>query len=662
MSATRKFKLPAVLAVAMLAIASFIVAAVAQVQAVTMVQIYGIVYDSQGQTMEDVEVWATAPGESDVLYGTETTASDGAYSLQVAYKSTYDIHFEPPSGSDLNGYVAADYSVVRTSRELNANLTSSQLYTFSGTVTDASGDPVSGLEVRTDSPSSGSETTYTDINGDFTVVRNSDLYAVSLVKADGFVASEYPYFELSQGEIDLSAGDVIQNYQLPAVLEATVTVHDRFGQNAPGQEVQYAVGSTESASAAADSQGVAALPILDGVAIPEGVICSTFDVTNTVTCNELAYDGTANIALELNAPLKHVFAGVITDSDDNPVADINVKLTSQVDGAVVEVTSDQDGNYSIVTDPAVYDITVNDIGSTNATNKKWSTFAIDKGSVDLSAGDVTQPYELPAIRTLHVTVNDNPDNTVKLKVGTPETAPYYSTAAMGSSINLVALEGATIPAGGLCVTYNASNAGSECNPTEIVVGSSNLEHEFTAPLMYTFSGQLLNSDTTPAKGKNVRVLVGGDIMLAAVGKTASYSIRLLPATYDIRLFNNATQTVPGFDIEQGTVDLTAGSLTQNYTVPEYVTVGVTILDFAGNPLPDVSVGVSTPTVWHGPFGTDSNGQAILAVVKGQDLPAGTICVTEFEVCNDSVINTSTSTTLTMQMPEQTPDPEPEPEE
>jgi hypothetical protein len=79
-------------------------------------------------------------------------------------------------------------------------------------------------------------------------------------------------------------------------------------------------------------------------------------------------------------------------------------------------------------------------------------------------------------------------------------------------------------------------------------------------------------------------------------------------------------------------------------------------------LPDVSVGVSTPTVWHGPFGTDSNGQAILAVVKGQDLPAGTICVTEFEVCNDSVINTSTSTTLTMQMPEQTPDPEPEPEE
>ena len=662
MGSKRILKLPGILAVATLAIASFIVAAVAHVQAVTMVQIYGTVYDSQGQTMEDVDVWATAPGGSDVLYGVTTTDSAGAYSLPVAYKTTYDIHFEPPSGSAVNGYVASDYSVVRNSRELDANLTSSQLYTFSGTVTDANNNPVPGLEVRTDSPSSGSETTYTDINGDFTVVRSSDFYAVTLVKADGFVASAYPYFELPQTEIDLSGGDVVQNYQLPNVLEATVTVHDRFGQNAPGQQVQYAVGSTESASAAADSQGVAVLPILNGVAIPEGVICSTFDVTNTVTCNELAYDGTGNISLELNAPLKHVFSGAITDSSENPVADINVKLTSQVDGAVVEVTSDQDGNYSVVTDPAVYDITVNDIGSNNATNKKWSTFALDKGSVDLSAGDITQAYELPAIRTLHVTVNDNPDNIVKIKVGTPEAAPYYATSALGSSINLVVLEGATIPAGGLCVTYNASNAGSECNSAEIVVGATNLEHEFTAPLMYTFSGQLMNPDNTPAKGKSVRVLVGGDIMLAAVGKTASYSIRLLPATYDIRLFNNATQTVPGFDLTQGTVDLTTGNLTQNYTVPEYVTVEVTVLDFSGNPVPDTGVGVSTPAVWHGPFGTDSNGQTTLVVVKDQDLPIGTVCATELNVCNDSIISASGNTTVTLQLPEQNPDPEPEPEE
>jgi len=212
------------------------------------------------------------------------------------------------------------------------------------------------------------------------------------------------------------------------------------------------------------------------------------------------------------------------------------------------------------------------------------------------------------------------------------------------------------------VTYNASNAGSECNSAEIVVGATNLEHEFTAPLMYTFSGQLMNPDNTPAKGKSVRVLVGGDIMLAAVGKTASYSIRLLPATYDIRLFNNATQTVPGFDLTQGTVDLTTGNLTQNYTVPEYVTVEVTVLDFSGNPVPDTGVGVSTPAVWHGPFGTDSNGQTTLVVVKDQDLPIGTVCATELNVCNDSIISASGNTTVTLQLPEQNPDPEPEPEE
>lgn len=555
---TSLLKAPVRIASCAVLLVSCLTAAVVQVQAASTVQIYGNVYDAQSQPVEGVSVYATTPGGSDAIYGPISTDVDGAYTLGVAYKSTYDIHFVPAEGSTLEGVVVPGYAVVRADRQLDANLQTTQAHTFSGNVLDADGNPVEGIEVRTESTAGGTDTVLTDSNGDFTASRSSDIYTVTLAKTDAGTALAYPFFELAEGTADITAGNAIQNYQLPAVLHASVTVHDRFGAASTGQEVSYAAGSAESFTAATDSEGIAQLPLLTGVAIPEGAICSTFTQTNATLCSTASYDGTSDISLELNAPLKSIFSGVITDSENNPVENIHVKLTAQSDGSVIEGVTDSNGVYSIVTDPGLYDAVVTDNGSDNSTIKHWSVFSLDEGTVDL-ASDVAQDYQLPAIRQLQVTITGNPENIVTLQRNGTE-----FSQSVGNTANLVVLEGDTIAAGSLCVSYYGSNADAECNSTDIVIGSTDAAYTFTAPEMYTFSGQVLNVDGTPAKNKGIYLQIGDNLQVSAVGKSASFTIRLTPGSYAVRIVN----TGGTIDMDGGTVDITDADVPQTYQLTE----------------------------------------------------------------------------------------------
>ena len=562
-SVTSLFKLGVRFTLAATLLVGCFVAAIVQVYAATTtVQIYGTVYNAQGVSLENVSVYATATGGNDTLYGPVTTDSNGAYTFEVAYKASYDIHFIPDAGtSGLQSYTEANFSVVRANRQLDAYLETSQTHTFSGIVRDAANTPAEGIEVRTESEAGGSETAVTDSNGFFSIVRSNDVYAVTLAKTDTAALAAYPSFILPQNTVDLTAGDVSQDYQLPALGQAIVTAHDRFGDVAANQEISFSVGDSESYTAVTDAQGIATVPFLLNTAIPAGSICSTFVLTEATVCNNDAYDGTAGISLTLDAPMKSILSGTVTDNDGQPVGDIHVALTADADGTVLNATTGPDGGYAVVADPGTYAAAVTTIGSTKTVTKHWSVFTLDEGGVNL-ATDAVRNYTLPAIRNLQVTVSGSTDNTVRLDIDSDDGGYFQAIPHFDTTANFVALEGQTIPAGTLCITYNSSNAPSECNTSDITVGASDPSYAFTAPEMYTLSGQILNADGTPAKGIGAKLQIAPGVYAQAVGKTATYSIRLMPGTYNVLLLAGSVSE------DQGTINIVDTDVTQNYQLSE----------------------------------------------------------------------------------------------
>lgn len=446
------------------------------------VQVYGTVQNEQGQAVEDVSVYATQPGMSQTYYGPVTTDSAGQYSLPVGYQATYDIHFVPPSGGTLESYVEQQFSVTTVNRQLDAVMPEIHIHTFSGTVLDAASAPVDGLGLQLTDANGNSEMTYTDENGAFSATRTGGVYSVRLIKDNDGIALAYPYFDLPQSDVDLSSSDVTRQYQLPAVISATVTLRDRTGALAVEQPVNYAVESTQSYSTTTDSQGVAVLPMLQDVTIPEGAVCATVTTLGGgMVCNSLAYDGTTNISMELYAPELYMLTGTITDAADGGVEGLTVRLISQTTGIIYEAGTDATGAYAITAEPDSYEVVLTDMDVISLI-PTWGTFALSQGVVNLTSADAVGNYELPEVYQLHVTVVGNAVNSFKIRVGSSESTPYYHASAGGSaSASLPVLAGEIIPVGSLCVVYTGLQLPKVCNTTEITITDSDQSYEFVAP-------------------------------------------------------------------------------------------------------------------------------------------------------------------------------------
>ena len=542
---------------ATLLITGLFVGAVKTQAAETTKLLYGTVYTAQGTPVPDVTVYATAPGDTVALYTPVTTASDGTYSFSVAYKSTYDIHFEPAAASNLQNHVEPNFYLHRTDAQVDAYLPSSIDRTYSGTILDDNDDPVEGITVKASNTASGEQTATSDSNGAFSMQLSGDVYNVSLAKDGAGSTAAYPNFELAQDAIDLTADDAVATYHLPAVGVATVTAYDRTSSEAAGQSVSFTGDNAQTYETTTNAQGVAYVPFLRASGIAESAICVTFQQTEAVVCNPTAYDGTEDVALDMYEPAGMTLTGTITDSESNPVADIHVILTSQTDSTVYDVVSESDGTYMLTVDPGEYSAVVSTRDSSYLTKKYWSVFALDQGILDLSA-DQTLDVALPVLHTLHIDVTGH--NNTTLRVDADPNDGYVQTAFNNTgSVDFVTYEGQELPVGSICATYEASNAGTVCNTEPITVGSENVTYAFVAPEMYIFSGQILNVDGTPAKNRSARLLLNSTVTATAVGKNAAFSISLTPGTYTVHALATG-----GIDEDMGTVDIVDAAVSQNY--------------------------------------------------------------------------------------------------
>jgi hypothetical protein len=543
------------LAAILLATGLAVTAAQAHATEITQ-QVTGTVQTAQGAPVADTTVYVTAPDNSVALYTPVTTAVDGTYTLTVAQKTTYDIHFEPLLVSNVQGKIESDFYVHSSSAALDAYLLSASYHTLSGTVSDDAGVPLEGVTVNLSTIAGGDQTATTDNNGVFTMLLTSDTYAVSLALDSTAGTTAYPNVTLAQGDVDMSAGDVNVDYNLPEAGVVTVTAHDRSGTLATNQPVVFSHDG-QTYETTTDAAGIAAIPFLRANGITEGTICVTFSQTDAVVCNTDAHDGTADIAMDLYEPVEMTLTGVITDSTGSPVPDIHVILTSQIDSTEYHATSDANGAYMVSAAPAEYDLTVTTAESMYATKKHWSVFTLEQGTVDL-ADDQIHNVALPALRTLHIDVTGH--SSTSLRVDADPTDSYTQSALNNpGSADFITYDGQILPIGSVCATYEASNAGTVCNTEPLVADGDNINHSFVAPEMYKFSGQILNADSSPAKGKSARLLLNGATTALALGKTATFSISLTPGTYTVHALATG-----GIDEDMGTIDIVDTNVTQSY--------------------------------------------------------------------------------------------------
>ncbi len=213
----------------------------------TVVQVTGIVTNQSGTGLQDVSVYATDPGGSAVDFGPTSTASDGSYTLDIE-PGTYDLHFDPATGSELLPVVDGGVAISADQVADIILAPSVAVHTFSGTLTDQDNDPIAGASVDINAPDGNNVSAITDANGDFSIRAVADTYTDISVQLNNSIANWPNDFGLSStGTFDLTAGDLVQNLQLNMV-PLTVTAYDPDGLPVPGTSIFGQIDSPTSIS------------------------------------------------------------------------------------------------------------------------------------------------------------------------------------------------------------------------------------------------------------------------------------------------------------------------------------------------------------------------------------------------------------------------------
>jgi hypothetical protein len=257
------------------------------------VQVSGTVADSNAQGVQGVSVYATDLGGTTTEFGPVTTGQDGSYALSLD-PGTYDIHFDPPSGSTLGPIVDSDVSVAGD-QIINVQLTPI-LHSFSGTITNADGSPAAQVFVGLGVNFGGT----TDAGGDFKVVATPGTYSVRIGRDDASSADALPPgFSVPAGSFDLSGSDVTQDFRLPPVTTLTVMTDDANGSPVAGVPITSSVftgqaaivpggaavsGSSVGGAVSTDGTGQAVMNVFQNFTAAPGQICARYPVGGTV-CN-----------------------------------------------------------------------------------------------------------------------------------------------------------------------------------------------------------------------------------------------------------------------------------------------------------------------------------------------------------------------------------------
>ncbi|HVX24030.1 MAG TPA: hypothetical protein VG992_01670 [Candidatus Saccharimonadales bacterium] len=304
------------------------------------IAVVGKITSSTGSPVSNISVYATDPGSATVDFGPVTSASDGMYELDVD-TGTYDIHFDPPSGSGLQSFTD-DNIVVTTGATLDVQLTPTT-HTFSTTLTNQDNQPLNAQVYLYNSSSGSSPDVQTDSNGHASVSRTAGTYGVYVQaygngvdanNADGSINASFSSDALASA--DLTNSDASQDFSL-GFTRLTLTVKDGSGNPAANAGIvgnngyDNAMPVTSNGTSytvrdgsvlfgynmmKTDANGSVTVIVPDGSTFPANSVCVTFtDSSRVCNASDITASGTTANVLFQEAP-------------NIPVAPTNLTATS----------------------------------------------------------------------------------------------------------------------------------------------------------------------------------------------------------------------------------------------------------------------------------------------------------------------------------------------
>ena len=492
----------------------------------------GTVTSQDDNGIADVSVTATDPGGTTVDYGPVTSDDNGNYSLDVEAGS-YDFHYVPASGSNFSPIIDSDVTV---NENQTINIQLPPTYTFSGTLTDSNGDPLSGVTIALNSASSGQGVgnTTTDSNGQFSISAVSGTYNIE-VKDESTLVDNMTAFDFVQsgGAINLTSGDVTQNLQLNTAA-VHVTVEDANGNPIPNASVTEASGSGSTSlypnDPGEESEGTLlsrGTTDANGTVELGSIVGQTYGANPSSTYpNICAYISSTTVCLPSQLTISGNADVIIQEAPSTPTPPTNLQIPSPTTAPAL--------TWTAVTGATSYNIYANGslIGNTTTTSYTDSSPTIG-----------TDSYYVTALNSAG---ESGPSNIVNVTVTSPTTVPTITSA---SSVQFDARA---------VSSFTVTTTGS---PTPSITESGSL------PTGITFTD---NGNGTATLAGQASPTNNGYyfITLTATNSTGT-------TTQNFILTINDAQTTPTI--------ISTNTLTESYGVPFSFTV-----DTTGNPLPNIT--------------------------------------------------------------------------
>ncbi len=639
----------------------------AKVRADALIDVTGTITNNSGADVSGASIYATDPGTATVDYGPVTSAADGSYDLQVA-AGTYDFHFVPPSGSNLNSAVDSNVTVLNA-QTINVQFTPVS-NTLTGTLTDQNGNLLHGVNITITNAAGTTASAVTDRGGNFSITAPAAVYTKVAFYVGGtpFYPSSQDYFGANAPvNIDLTNGNATQNLQL-SMTTLNVQVNDQNGNPLSGIQVNaFAQGGTIPAVAAGEGTGsfgpsstgysgttsaggLFSMEVPVGLNFPNGGtsntngnICAYIQGSNICLPTSLTVNGATTVTL--TAPARYTLTGTLTDQNGNPLPNVTVTIQTQ-SGTNASTTTDSQGDYSISAPAGTYTKVLMNVNGTPFYPTNQEYFGVEVPvNLNLASSNLSQNLQLDMV-TLAVQVNDqngNPLSGIQVNAfaqggtipavmsgsGTgsfgPGSTGYSGTTNASGLFSVEAPEGINFPNGGaastsgnICAYIQGSNI---CLPAALTV-TANTTITLTAPKTATLSGVLTDQNGNLLHGITVTFTnTAGTSVSATTDKGGNYSITAPAATY-----NKVSFTVNGTPFYATSqeyfganapvnIDLTNGNATQNLQL-SMTTLTVQTRDSSSSPLSGIQVnalaqGGTIPAVaageGTGSFGPSSTG-------------------------------------------------------
>ncbi|MFP2237701.1 Ig-like domain-containing protein [Pseudescherichia vulneris] len=495
---------------------------------------------------------------------TSTTAGDSLVTATINGSSqSVTVSFE----ADGNTARIADGALVMVDNDALAN--GSDTNTVRATVTDAAGNPVSGISVSFSATHGATITAsgVTDANGEVTATLMSTTAGISTITAtvngvsqhvDARFVADASTAQLAAGDFTVASDGAVANNV--SANQVKVRVTDANGNALTAQTVSFSAGNSAkiAASGQTGTDGTLILPVTSTVA-GDSLITASINGSNLSVTVHFVYDRTTANVFELTAQSDNALANgsaantvkvVVKDAYGNLATGMDVTMSASNGASVIpEGVTDGNGEYLASVTSLVAGASVI-TAQTNGQSKSLSvTFIPDNGTAQIVAGSMTVTKD-------NAPANGTDNNSVQLAVTDAKGNPLS-----GQTVSFTADNGATIAA-----TADTGSDGTLTLPiTSKVAGSSKI----TASINGSSQSVTVTFRVDAATATVSALTVDGDNALANGTATNSVKARVQDAqgnpvpdmTVTFSADNGATIAATGVTGPDGTVTVSLTNVT-----------------------------------------------------------------------------------------------------